>query len=774
MNKYLAATAKLSVLTVALLSAACGGGGGSTATAVATPAPAPAAPVAQRSVSGVAAKGTIKYARVQVFALDAQGNKGSSALASAVTAEDGSYTVKIATTALRFVVEIDAANGALIADEASGQDLPFPAAMKLRNVVSLAEANDTAVTSHVSPLTELVVQTAESAVGGLNTANIAQAKAGISAALGFDPEKIKPVNSNNTAAATASPEERMQSLTLAALSKLAQDGKLGCAQASASDRVACVVKEVARSGSISGDKLSLVETVRSEVRQAMVTVTANPAINKTGVLSVNGYASFSQGVVPTVGGAPTGVASAKTLFGSLRTNLQAWSDSTKTGGSMAGQYASLRSNFDAATAPLDHALLDWVKLTARGIEHLAKYKAGTAAGANVAISFAGGAGASCTAYSDAAATIRATSAGNALNVGCSVERVGSYIGSSNNMSTFALLGSEIVMTPVVGQSTSFTYSARATRATRSYTVMGARTDSAKTTVGRYGSSGDSRATGTLAYSKMGTSYTSVAVNGMMPARMNEQGAALSDYETWTMSAQRSVQADGVMNYAVSGQFTAWLAGAAVGKVALEDGSFAHVLEDQHDLVDDLIKEIKLQVSAEAGISKVAGVLHMENFSADKNGRQYLPGKIGFAGSISSNNTPFFSGTLSFDSAGYAQFNSDLAESASNFVKMTASMTGTFSMPTRPALQVSATISNDAFGSVTESAQYNDGAVVFSASRVDNGTTPAVVKLASATGVALVLTGSDNADVMKDGVKVAIVNLISGIITYADGSFESLK
>ena len=105
MNRFLANTAKLTVLSATLLAAGCGGGGDTPAPAgtpdVVTPTPAP---VAQRNVSGVAAKGAIKKARVQVFALDAQGVKGATALATTVTGDDGSYSFKVATTAPGFGV----------------------------------------------------------------------------------------------------------------------------------------------------------------------------------------------------------------------------------------------------------------------------------------------------------------------------------------------------------------------------------------------------------------------------------------------------------------------------------------------------------------------------------------------------------------------------------------------------------------------------------------------------------------------------------------------
>lgn len=771
MNKYLAMTAKLTVLSAALLAAGCGGGG-SSSPAASVP-DVVQAPVAQRSVTGVASKGTIKKARVQAFALDAQGIKGTVAIATAVTADDGSYTIKIPTTVLTFVIEIDAAAGATMADEASGQDVEFPVDMKLRNIVKLAEANETAVTSHVSPLTELVAKTAENATGGLTAANIAQSKTGIAAALGFDPEKVKPVNSNTAAAATASPEERMQSLTLAAISKLAQDSKLGCVQPTASARVACVVKEVAKAGTMTGDKLTLGETLRSEMRAALITVAANPTINQTGVPSVNGFASFAQSVVPTAAGAPTGVASAKKMFGALRTNLQAWSDSTKTGGKLFTQFDTMRGDFEKAIEPLDRDLLVWVKLTNRGLDQLAAFKSGADTTATHQVTFEMGASGECTVYSDEASTVKATAAANALNIGCSVARYGSSVWTSTQ-GTSIFVGSEIILTPVSGQETTFAYKARATRQSSTW-INGVSTIGPKTTIGSYGSSDADRAKGTVAYTKSGALFSSATISGMMPARYTNEGIAITDNQLWHLTAVRSPVEGNLFNYALSGDFTANKAGVVVGKFAINTGSFARVLEDGNgNTVDDGLKEVNLSIAGEAGHSKIAGALHFADFMADKNKRNYIPSKVVFTGSLSNSDAEFFSGTLSFDSVGYAQFSADLPLSSTNFVKLTASLMGTFTVPARPPLVVTASISNESLTKVTETAQYNDGSVVFNASRVTDGTAPAVINIATTEGVSLKLAAEDNVDVMKDGAKVAVVNVKTGVVTYVDGSFESLK
>jgi hypothetical protein len=776
MNRYLAVAAKLTVLSAALLAAGCGGGGGTVAAD--PPAATVPAPEAQRSVTGVASKGTIKKARVLAYSLDAQGNKSAAPISTTSTADDGSFTAKIPASVLTFVIEIDAATGATMADEATGQDIPFPADMKLRSVVRLADSAEAAVTSHVSPLTELVVKTAESAPGGLTAANIAQSKTGIAAALGFDPEKVKPVNSNTTAAATASQEERIQSLTLAAISKLAQDGKLGCTAAEASARIACVVKEVAKSGTISADKLTLGETVRGEVRQALTTVASNPTINQTGVSSVAGLASFAQSVVPTQAGTPTGIESTKKMFAALRTNVNAWADSTRADGKLTAQADAVKADFETAIAPLDSDMLSWIKLSTRAIDHFTSYKAGTTTNAIMSTHIFNGADGSCAVVNDVGIT--ATSAANATSITCSTSRMGAftYVPATPTAAakySFVRVGTGIILTPVAGQQTAFSYKARSYVQTVTQGNEGAMTTSPPAPIGIYGSAAEDRATGTIAYTKSGADLSSVTIAGMMPARFSDDGVAITDNQLWNLTAVRSALGGNLFNYTIAGDFTAYKAGVAAGKLAVNAGSFARVQEDGNgNVAVDGVKELKLSIAGAAGSSKIVGTVDIANFMGDKNGVNAIPTKVAFTGSVSKGESEFFSGTLSVEQAGYGQFDTSLPLSSTNLIKLTVSLTGTLTVPARPPLMLSASVANDSLDGHKETLQYNDGAVVINASREVKGAAPALISIASADGVSFKLDGGERVFVMKDDAKVADLNVKTGVVTYVDGSFESLK
>jgi hypothetical protein len=74
-----------------------------------------------------------------------------------------------------------------------------------------------------------------------------------------------------------------------------------------------------------------------------------------------------------------------------------------------------------------------------------------------------------------------------------------------------------------------------------------------------------------------------------------------------------------------------------------------------------------------------------------------------------------------------------------------------------------------------SAQYRDGTVVINASVTARaGERHPLVKVASADGVAFSFSGTGvPVPVTKDGAVVAQLDLVKGIISYSDGSTESL-
>lgn len=769
MRNHMKTVLKLSALSAALLAAGCGGGGGDSA---------PISSSNDTTVQGVAAKGLIKKGVVEVYALNTQGQKGAK-IGTATTADDGSYTVKVPKDTLNFVVEVGAGPDTKMADEATGQDIPMPTTMKLRNAVALTQAPDAAYTSNLSPLTEMAVKAAETA-GGLSKDNIGKAKAGVTVALGFDPEKVKPINSNSTAAKTASEEEKLQSLALAAISKLAKDGGLGC---TASD-VACVVNKVASSATISGDNLKLDATVQTNVRTAIETVAMDTTINKTEKTSVDGTASFASAEVPASTGAATGLQAAKALIASVRnTGTALHNDEHK--GVLDISPDKLGQDFDNSIGPLDPELMTWMQIVPYGIDFFKRYNAGTTIATKTPIYSGGQKIGGCTLFSDVGgqSEISSTNLVPALSVGCSTsgQPVPNSVVPITGGYKITVINKGITLVPDAALPNTYSYKAQTKKVERpvDYQFNPTGSDTFIATIGAYGSSSSNRATGTISYTKSGTILSGFTIKGMMPARADEYGHAITDYELWNANFARTDEGSNVFKYAITGDFTSVTTVTAPntipGKMTVAAGSFARVQEDgSGNVVNNGVKEASLILSGEAGTSKITGTLSLTKFATDKNGYKFHPTKVSFTGTLASNSAEFFSGTLTREEPNFATYDTTKPESSSNFNQEVVSMSGKITIPNRPALTLSVSATRKAIDTVDVIGQYNDGTTVINAS-VTNGTAGKTLTVSTPNGTSVtVVQGQEKADLTKDSVKVAVIDTSTGVINYVDGSFESLK
>lgn len=729
-------------LTSAL--AACGGGGSSSDAVVST----------TTTLEGVAAKGLIKNGVVKVYSYSADGTKSVNPIATTRTSTtDGSYSVSLGSNIGLFTVEVSADASTTMADEVSGSDIAMPATMTMRSLVQLDSATSTAVKGYVTPFTDMLVNAAANATGGLTAANAASAQTGVTTMLGFNPLTTKPLMANSAAAATATDaSEKLQSVTLAALSKLANDSSnnLGCT-GTVSEKIACVVTATTGSATLKDGNLSIPLTAQVAVRTASEAVVANPALNKTALTNLDGQTTFTQAAVPTTSTVVTPIAAAKAMFASLRSNINAWADAVK-GGALNIRADAMKADFETAIAPLDKDLADWILISERGVLFYKNYVDGGNIGASRQAVFSNGYEiGKCFLYADADDTTEVTSGVAANNVFCRLTK-------SSVAGTSYLFTKTIQLTPVVSSTTSFSY---ATKARMENTVSGDRT-----LIGTAG-------TGTVSYTKSGNTLTGAAIIGDMPARTDAMGVKITDKETWNVSYVRSPEADSVVKYALSGAITALKGGIAVGSVALQDGSFIRAVPVNGEIISQGVKEVNLALAVAGVNSKVVGTLSLSNFSTDKNGSNYAPTDLKFIGSFTNASSEFFNGTLTAKAANYAAYDSSLTDSATNFVKASASFVGIFRIPNRPDLKLTLSASNPEFNLANFSGQYDDGTntILISSSNAS----PKVINISSANGVSVQFNeGVNSADVMKNSSKIAIFDRATGIITYNDGSFESLK
>lgn len=771
-------------LTTAL--AACGGGGSSSDAVVSTTS----------TLEGVAAKGLIKNGVVKVYSYSADGTKSANPIATTRTsATDGSYSVSLGSNIGLFTVEVSADASTTMADEVSGSDIPMPTTMTLRSLVQLDSATSTAVKGYVTPFTDMLVNAAANATGGLTAANAASAQTGVTTMLGFNPLTTKPLMANSAAAATATDaSEKLQSVTLAALSKLANDSSnsLGCA-GTVSEKIACVVTATTGSASLKDGNLSIPLTALVAVRTASEAVVANPAVNKTALATLDGQTTFTQATVSTTSTVVAPIAAAKALFASLRSNINAWSDAIK-GGALNNRTDAMKADFDTAIAPLDQDLADWILISERGVVFYKNYVDGGNIGASSqAVLRNGNEIGKCFLYADAAATTEVTSGVAANNVFCRLSKspvAGTEASLAHTTSASATPPSVttnltrqqftkmIKLTPVGSSTTSFSYTARARMETAYFNrdgsgkIINLSIDDNKTTIGDAGA-------GTVAYTKSGNTLTDATIVGDMPARTDSLGVKKTDKEIWNVSYVRTVEADGVtIKYALSGDIAAYKKNSSdvlvkSGSIALQAGSFIRAVPVNGYVVSQGVKEVNL-VLAVAGVdSKVVGTLSLSNFSTDKSGSDYIPTDLKFVGSLTNASSEFFNGTWTAKTSNYADYYSNQADSAANFVKGSVSFTGIFRIPSRPDLTLTLSASNPAFESYVFTGQYDDGTntILISSSNAS----PKVINISSANGVSVQFNeGANTADVMKNSSKIATFNRSTGIINYNDGSFESLK
>lgn len=789
MQRIPSAVFRTGALALALVLAGCGGGGGGTGGGNSTPPP-PDNVVPQRDIHGTAAKGLIKGAKVSVYALDAQGVRASTATASATTGTDGTYQMQVPVSMRNFVIEVSAAPGAMMADEATGTDIAIPGGMALRSVVTLADNATGAYQGTVSPLTEMVAQTAQTADGKLPPQAVAQAKAGVRTLFGFDPEVVKPVNSNSAAAANASEDEKNQSLALAAISKMAVTASAVCPQTTPGERIECVVDRMAAAVSIKEGQPSLDQTRLEEFRGALDTVAKDKTINLTGKDKVVGLPVLTPIPVPAPTptptepapaptpapvpslptATPTQLAATKALFSSLRTNMQALGE----GDAFRTTSDAIKADLTGTVAPLATDAGGLASLTVSAIDLLDSIRAGRSFWTRVEVSnnqvrnsptigfftIANGEG-SCEITQ------------SPLSMNCSVIQNAVLPGTT---ATF-MAGTRVYATrtfklePKAGSASDYSYTAFLEKHVLKYEGM--------TTVGTPTREpiGDAFS-GEITFARSGGNLTQLSVKGRMPGRLGPTGALDSDYEDWLLDVTRTMEANNLALYKFGGAFSATKAGQAAGKVEIDNTSFLRVAlpATGSGVVPNAANELQVTLRGILADTTISGTLRAAEGKQDKSKTTHVPTRLSFDGWLKHKDATVFSGSVAIHRSGYENFDASVGESATNFVADTVEIGGSLSIPNRPKLSLTVGVTRTGPDTADISVQYRDGTSVINASvSTKVGERHPLVKIASADGVAFSFTSTSvTVPVTKDGAVVAQLDLAKGLITYIDGSTESLK
>ncbi|MYM93715.1 hypothetical protein [Duganella vulcania] len=468
------------------------------------------------------------------------------------------------------------------------------------------------------------------------------------------------------------------------------------------------------------------------------------------------------------------VADTKALFGSLRTNLQAWSDANKDGGGLSNSSHAMKADFDIATSPLDQNLANWISVSFSGIKLYDDFiqKRSTAITIKDGESWAPmGA---CTLYKDMAAIIPMTSndvsSVTPRSVSCTLNGM-AVEGSerklaSSSLYTHTLIGNSITLTPAA--SGSFAYTTQTMRFSQTYYrdqygPYGYQPVSGGTLVGN-------ATQGTIGYRINGDILTTLQIDGTMPAHANAAGTLITDYETWHVKASTTAQASGINSYALSGSISAVKNGAALGTVKLADTSFirASVNGNRYRAV-----EAKLDIEVATANNSASGTLTLNNFETDKYGSGYQPSYTQFSGNFTNSRAESFKGVITVEVSNYKNYISWEPQSATNFAPTKTSFKGSLKIVGRPVLDIEFANHDTSYNTAQFNGTYNDGAnaITFDGNTAPPGTT----HIASATGVTVTLVdGVKLIDVYKNNSKTAQINTGTRVINYIDGTFETLN
>jgi hypothetical protein len=626
----------------------------------------------------------------------------------------------------------------------------------------------------------MVARTAETADGKLPLQAVAQAKTSVRTLLGFDPETVKPVNSNSAAAVAASEDEKNQSLVLAAISKMGSTPSAGCAQSSAAERIACVVTGLASSVTVKDGQPALDPARLVQLRDAIQAVEQDKTINRTGKNKVVGVPVLTPAPGPsTPPGSgtpppppPTGTAAldaTKALFGSLRNNLHALGD----GDVFRSTADAIKADLNGAVAPLANDVSGLATLAGSAAQLLDRIRAGEPTFDQVVVSGnqVYNSPVSVPAIGNGEGYCNITQ--SPLSIYCTVVQNTYLPGSTTNESvngTRVFSVRQFQLTPKEGSDTGYSYAALLSKFTLEFqdgAIVG--TPGAEPISDIY--------PGEITVVRNGTA-TQLVVNGRMPGRLNAAGTLDSDYEDWALNVERTLDANGNKLTTFSGQLNAMRAGQRVGMVMIGDDSFVRLAprDATGKTAVDAANELMVTLRGSVGGTTVDGTLRLADGKMDKSKTLHLPTRMSFAGSLKHQDATVFSGQVALVRSGFENFDASAPLSATNFIADSLDLGGVLSVPARPTLSLTLGATRTGLNVADISAQYRDGSAIINASvSARAGEAHPLVKVSSTDGVAFSFTGTSTpVQVTKDGAVTALLDLSKGMVSYSDGSTESLK
>ena len=801
-------------LAVAAL-AACGGGGGSS----------PSAGASTSTLSGFAAKGTLKYATVSAYAVGADGVVASKpAVPATETDADGVYKITGLAPNQQYVVKVTPNSKTVHVDELKGEQKLSDAFV----LSAVAKPSDGVNTVSITPFSHQMVVAAQNA-GGLSTENVAKAKAVVTELIGFDPVSV-PKNDDSSA------QGKQLKVLLTAVSQMASDGAIGCA--SATDKTACVTDKLALATSTTSlklqkDNLDVSLVFKTAVNQSLVEVQkTNPNINLSdmaNVLAKLECKSSCAPVKPIDGGAAAAVASVKAVLDEVRTDLNSLFSNDGANGQSKGKLNVQAFKFKQVAEKVQLGVLGLTQRDLQalllGVQMYSDVKRGV-----VGASYSKGklfgdldifdavnpgqvSGAGCTLYKDAGLLTQATSAEDVNYIGCS-GRFGRVAVEdfANNKTAYTEWRHGFTITPDAVTPGSYKYDARAIKTT--WTCSG----SPRQNGSGLGASGFPCGPKTNEFPQTDPAGVRVTHSGVFSATLSSSvvglrltgdlppgfvvagglGTPVSSRVSLATDSSKSTWDLGVLGYAfdaqgeatrvsLNGEIRKLQGSSLLSSIAVAPGSF----------IDDAQKALRLEVTLTGNGSdnsvQAKGVLTADSPVTDRSKTDTVPSRWRFEGALTNvasggGRTDFLQGALEAVLSKYEQYDATKPESASNTADLTVAFTGSVNVPDQPRLELvlSATGKNYDSSSLSNlSITYNRWAGP-TKSRAINMTIERTPAAASAparerltlseagSGLSMVYNKGDaNVDLQAGGSKIGVLEMSKGLATFTDGTVVSM-
>lgn len=790
------------VITATLLSA-CGGGGSGSTSATDTPVTPVTPAAATTSLSGVASKGPLKNAMVSAHAIGSDGVRGAK-LAETESDATGAYTLDLGTYSGAVQLEVAVIPGKTLSkDEATGEDVSLPDDFKLRaNTTVTAPTGGTSViqSASITPFTELANQIAVDS-GGLSAANLSSASKVVFDLIGVDPVATKPLDATVAPPANASDDEKRYALFNAAVSAMANsaptttdDKTLKCFTAAAGNKgkkIKCATDQIAQSVTVTpasgGTAGTVVHNTKLVGLGAALVAASNDDKNKTGRKVEDGDDDSKR-----LRGREDDATKGTAIPIPLVVTAEETSDIAKA----KAFFSRVRSNAAAlANAPLDTGLGDGVKAFGDSIRgeslavasdtgdllRLAKiasdlwdnYKSGATSNVDSPsiVGFKGG----CTVFQGPFPSRFGGVAGEALQPYVSVSTDAtsavnaSWVGCSLNQGAL----------PTTSQSPTqyrrtmlFNMSAATAPGSIPYIAV---------TRQRYIDSANALShlnmtptlSGVVGYTVTNQQVSGVKLIGDLPAPVKADGTLLAARYPVNVDGGLTILASGAgMVKFASGSLSVVPVGVSSASLTLDlsPGGVTELVVPDNSADPAQVADAKLNIAAsiKTAQGELTGTLVADRFTADSFGK-LQPGHAKFTGSIAAAGK---SGTV-------ATFFSGALEGTNGDQPM-VSFDGTLTLPNRPVLTLSLSVSQTAAATANAQAAYS-----LTGRYAQDAVTVQISGAKSASGDTLTLADSSGVSVSKGGSSAPINVLVSGRLTaridqdrdrivYGDGSFESFN